>query len=117
MYRAAAPIAGRTRGPFGPGGVTFPDLLPELSPRLAGFRGRLTPNAPIRDNTWFRVGGPAQLLVSPADEEDLALFLAALPEGIPLTILGLASNTLVRDGGIPGATIRLGGRAFGEVAV
>ncbi len=97
--------------------MTFSDLIPELSSRLAGFRGRLTANAAIRDNTWFRVGGPAQLLVSPADEEDLALFLAALPKDIPLIILGLASNTLVRDGGIPGAVIRLGGRAFGEVAV
>jgi UDP-N-acetylmuramate dehydrogenase len=97
--------------------VTFPDLIPELGARLEKFRGRLTPNAPIRDNTWFRVGGPAQLLVSPADEEDLALFLANLPDEVPLTILGLASNTLVRDGGIPGAVIRLGGRAFGEVSI
>jgi UDP-N-acetylmuramate dehydrogenase len=79
----------------------------------AGVRGRLQANAPLADVTWFRVGGPAQLLFSPEDEGDLAAFLRALPGEVPVTVLGLASNTLVRDGGVPGAVIRLSPRGFG----
>src|SRR6266568_110798 len=71
-------------------------------------------SAPIGHLTWFRVGGPAGLLFRPADEADLADFLAALPSGIPVTVIGVGSNLLVRDGGIAGVTIRLG-RGFAEV--
>jgi UDP-N-acetylmuramate dehydrogenase len=82
---------------------------------LSKLRGRLAPNQPLAPFTWFRVGGPAEALFSPADEEDLAYFLANLPPEIPVTTIGLGSNLIVRDGGIPGIVIRLGGRAFGEV--
>jgi len=77
------------------------DALPPL-------RGRVTPDAPLAPYTWFRVGGPAELLFRPADAEDLATFLAALPSEVPVTMIGAGSNLLVRDGGIPGAVIRLG---------
>ena len=86
-----------------------------LIDRLPSVRGRLTTNAPIGPLTWFRVGGPAEVLFRPADETDLADFLAALPTDIPVTVIGVASNLLVRDGGIPGVTIRLG-RGFAEIA-
>jgi UDP-N-acetylmuramate dehydrogenase len=77
-------------------------------------RGRLTPNAAIGPMTWFRVGGPAEVLFRPVDEADLADFLKALPADVPVTVLGVGSNRLVRDGGVPGVTIRLG-RGFAEV--
>jgi UDP-N-acetylmuramate dehydrogenase len=83
--------------------------------RLPSVRGRLTPNAPIGPLTWFRVGGPAEVLFRPADAEDLAEFLAVLPEDVPVTVIGVGSNLLVRDGGIAGVTIRLG-RGFVEIA-
>ena len=79
------------------------------------MRGRLAANAPIGHLTWFRVGGPAELLFRPADEDDLAGFLAALPAEIPVTVIGVGSNLLVRDGGIPGVTVRLG-RGFAATA-
>jgi UDP-N-acetylmuramate dehydrogenase len=82
--------------------------------RLPSVRGRLVANAPIGQRTWFRVGGPAELLFQPADEGDLADFLAALPPDIPVTVLGVGSNLLVRDGGISGVTIRLG-RGFAAI--
>ena len=86
-----------------------PAALPAaLAGRLPPVRGRLTANAPIGPQTWFRVGGPAEVLFRPADEADLADFLKALPTEIPVTVIGVASNLLVRDGGIPGVTIRLG---------
>ena len=81
---------------------------------LPPVRGRLTANAPIGPLTWFRVGGPAELLFRPADTEDLAVFLSTLPTQVPVTVIGVGSNLLVRDGGIPGVTIRLG-RGFAEV--
>ncbi len=96
--------------------MTFPDLSPSIRERAPGLRGRLTPNAPLSDITWFRVGGPAQVLFTPADEADLALFLAALPPEIPVFAMGLGSNLLVRDGGAPGAVIRLG-RGFSDIAI
>ena len=74
----------------------------------------LEANAPIGPLTWFRVGGPAEVLFRPADTEDLAGFLAALPNDVPVTVIGVGSNLLVRDGGIPGVTIRLG-RGFVEI--
>ena len=92
-----------------------PTALPsELMARMPPVRGRLTANAPIGPMTWFRVGGPAEVLFRPADEADLADFLKALPTDIPVTVIGVASNLLVRDGGIPGVTIRLG-RGFVHV--
>ena len=81
---------------------------------LAPVRGRLAADAPIGHLTWFRVGGPAELLFRPADADDLAGFLAALPAEISVTVIGVGSNLLVRDGGIPGVTIRLG-RGFVDV--
>jgi UDP-N-acetylmuramate dehydrogenase len=83
---------------------------------LPPLRGRLLPDEPLGPFTWLRVGGPAELLFLPADEEDLAAMLAALPAEIPVTILGAGSNVIVRDGGVKGLVVRLTGRAFGEVA-
>jgi UDP-N-acetylmuramate dehydrogenase len=71
-------------------------------------------NQKLSDVTWFRVGGPAQVLFSPADEEDLAYFLSNLAPEIPVTVIGLGSNLLVRDGGVEGVVIRLA-RGFNEV--
>jgi UDP-N-acetylmuramate dehydrogenase len=82
---------------------------------LPTVRGRLIANAPIGHLTWFRVGGPAKLLFRPADVADLAGLLAALPAGIPVTAIGVGSNLLVRDGGIPGVVVRLG-RGFAGIA-
>jgi UDP-N-acetylmuramate dehydrogenase len=73
-------------------------------------------NQPLAELTWFRVGGPAQVLFMPEDEADLAYFLGRLPPEIPVTVVGLGSNLIVRDGGVPGVVIRLG-RGFGEVKV
>src|SRR5580765_2891184 len=82
--------------------------------RLPPVRGRLVANAPIGPLTWFRVGGPAEVLFRPADGEDLADFLAATPRDIPVTVIGVGSNLLVRDGGVPGIVVRLG-RGFGQL--
>ncbi len=87
-----------------------------LARRLPAVRGRMELDKPLAEFTWFRVGGPADVLYSPADEEDLAGFLAALDEDIPVQVIGVGSNLLVRDGGIPGVVIRLG-RGFGQMAV
>jgi UDP-N-acetylmuramate dehydrogenase len=95
--------------------ATFPDLAPALKAQMPELRGRLMANQPLAELTWFRVGGPAQLLLVPDDEQDLAYFLARLPEEIPVTAVGLGSNLIVRDGGVPGVVIRLG-RGFGNVA-
>lgn len=83
--------------------MTFPSLLSQLP----GVRGQYIENAPLADITWLRVGGPAQVLFLPADEADLARFLAETPEDIPVHALGAGSNTLVRDGGVPGVVVRL----------
>ncbi len=82
----------------------------------ASVRGRFEAAAPLAPITWFRVGGPAEWLFSPADEEDLAALLAALPASVPVTVIGLASNLLVRDGGIPGLVVKLG-RGFNAISV
>nr|WP_246130161.1 UDP-N-acetylmuramate dehydrogenase [Nitrospirillum amazonense] len=84
--------------------------------RLPTVRGRLTPDAPLGPLTWFRVGGPADVLFRPADEDDLAQFLAGCPADVPITVIGVASNLLVRDGGVRGVVVRLGG-SFAQVSV
>jgi UDP-N-acetylmuramate dehydrogenase len=91
-------------------------LLPKLQGLMPDLRGRLSEQTPLRDYTWFRVGGPAEVLYSPADEGDLAYFMQNLPEDVPVTMIGLGSNLLVRDGGIEGVVIRLG-RGFGDIKV
>ncbi len=84
-------------------------LLPDL-------RGRLSAGAKLADITWFRVGGPAEVLFSPADEADLAYFLKNIPTDLPVFTMGLGSNRLVRDGGVKGVVIRLG-RGFSSIDV
>ena len=85
-----------------------------LIDRLPRVRGRYTASAPLAGVTWFRVGGPAEIMFRPADVEDLAGFLAGKPADVPVTVIGVASNLLVRDGGVPGVVIRLG-RGFVDV--
>lgn len=80
-----------------------------LAERLPSVRGRLTPNAPLGHMTWFRTGGPAEVLFRPADRDDLIGFIKSCPSDIPVTTLGVASNLIIRDGGIGGVVIRLGG--------
>ena len=92
-------------------------LLEKLGDRLAGLRGRMTPNAEMDKITWFRAGGLADALYQPADEEDLAAFLKAVPEDVPITVVGIGSNLLVREGGIPGFVVRLSAKGFGEAEV
>jgi UDP-N-acetylmuramate dehydrogenase len=96
--------------------LTFPDLTADLKAKLPALKGRMSPNVPLADITWFRVGGPAQVLFAPADEADLAYFLQHISADLPVTVVGLGSNLLVRDGGLPGVVIRLG-RGFAAVAV
>ncbi|RRI06971.1 UDP-N-acetylmuramate dehydrogenase [Mesorhizobium tamadayense] len=93
------------------------DLIDKLGDKLAGLRGRVTPNAEMDKITWFRAGGLAEALFQPADEEDLAAFLRAVPEEIPITVVGVGSNLLVRDGGISGFVVRLSAKGFGEAEV
>ena len=90
--------------------------LPNLADRLPRVQGRMRANVALAPQTWFRVGGPAEILFRPADIEDLAAFLAACPADIPVTTLGVASNLLVRDGGLSGVVIRLGGE-FARVRI
>ena len=98
-----------------PGAVTgsVPDNLAALLPDL---RGTLTPDASLAEITWFRVGGPADYLYRPADEDDLVYFLKTIPSDLPVTVIGLGSNTLIRDGGVAGVVIRLG-RGFSGISV
>jgi len=96
--------------------MTFPDIVPELKARLPQLRGRLLANQGLAELTWFRVGGPAQVLFMPEDDNDLAYALRNLPSDISLSVLGAGSNTIVRDGGIEGVVVRLG-RGFNEVTV
>ena len=79
-----------------------------------GIRGRLTPNAALAPYTWFRVGGPAELLFQPTDADDLAEFLQRLGPDVPVTVIGVGSNLLVRDGGVPGVVVRLSAKGFGH---
>jgi UDP-N-acetylmuramate dehydrogenase len=96
--------------------VTFAEITADLRARLPELRGTLEANAPMAPLSWFRTGGPAEALFTPADEDDLAYFLAYLPADIPVLVVGLGSNLLVRDGGVPGVVIRLG-KPFAEVSV
>ncbi len=96
----------------------MPDhLLDRLRDNLAGFRGSLQPDQPLAPIIWFRAGGPAKILAMPADEEDLSFLMRAVPEEIPVTIIGLGSNLLVRDGGVEGVVVRLSVRGFGKCDV
>jgi UDP-N-acetylmuramate dehydrogenase len=96
--------------------VAFPDITPELKAAMPELRGRLLANQSLAELTWFRVGGPAQVLFTPSDESDLAYFLKALPDELPVYVVGVGSNLIVRDGGLPGVVIRLAPRGFGETA-
>src|SRR5262245_29492990 len=96
--------------------MTFPDITADLKAKMPDLRGRLLANQALADLTWFRVGGPAQALFMPDSEDDLAYFLKHLPADIPVTVIGLGSNLIVRDGGVAGVVIRLG-RGFSDVAV
>src|ERR1700689_4351299 len=97
-------------------GVSFPDISADLRGRMPKLRGRLLANQSLAELTWFRVGGPAQVLFMPDDADDLAYLLANLPSDIPVTVVGLGSNLIVRDDGVAGVVIRLG-RGFGEFSV
>jgi UDP-N-acetylmuramate dehydrogenase len=85
-----------------------------LIDRLPPVRGRLSADAPLAPVTWVRVGGAAEVMFRPADIDDLAAFLAAKPADVPVTVIGVASNLLVRDGGVRGVVVRLG-RGFVEI--
>ncbi len=87
----------------------------EFAALAPSLRGRLSDDAPLAPFTWFRVGGAAQMLYSPADEEDLAYALSRLPSEIPVTVIGVGSNLIVRDAGVPGLVVRLAGKAFNSV--
>ena len=96
--------------------MSFPDITSDLRSMMPELRGRLLANESLAPLTWFRVGGPAQILFTPTDEDDLGYFLARLPADIPVTVVGVGSNLIVRDGGIPGVVIRLSPRGFGQVS-
>jgi UDP-N-acetylmuramate dehydrogenase len=91
------------------------DITTDLKSSMPSLRGRLLANQPLADLTWFRVGGPAQVLFMPDSEQDLAYFLGHLLADVPVTVIGLGSNLIVRDGGVAGVVIRLG-RGFNDVA-
>jgi UDP-N-acetylmuramate dehydrogenase len=96
--------------------LNFPDIIAAVRSKAPALRGRLMANQSLAELTWFRVGGPGQVLFMPDDENDLAYLLANLAAEIPVTVVGLGSNLIVRDGGVPGIVIRLG-RGFGEIAI
>src|SRR5580693_9505261 len=96
--------------------LCFPDITPDLKDAMPELRGRLLANQSLAELTWFRVGGPAQVLFTPADEDDLAYFLAHLPKEFSIYVVGVGSNLIVRDGGLPGVVIRLSPRGFGETS-
>ncbi len=108
-------IAGRIEG-AGVEVVTFPDITPDLKAAMPDLRGRLLANQSLAELTWFRVGGAAQVLFTPADEDDLGYFLEHLPRELAVMVVGVGSNLIVRDGGLPGVVIRLSPRGFGEAS-
>lgn len=93
----------------------FPDITPALRAAMPDLRGRMLANESLAPLTWFRVGGPAQVLFTPADEDDLAYFLSKLSGDVPVYVVGVGSNLIVRDGGIEGVVIRLSPRGFGQI--
>jgi len=97
--------------------VAFPDITQDLKSRMPKLRGRLAANQDMAPLTWFRAGGPAKVMFTPADEADLAYFLARLPPDVPAFPVGVGSNLIVRDGGFAGVIIRLAPRGFGEISV
>ena len=96
--------------------MTAPNFPQGLIDRLPPVKGGYTANAPLAKSTWFRVGGPAEILYRPKDIDDLTVFLAAKPGDVPVTVIGVASNLLVRDGGVPGVVIRLAD-GFSDITV
>lgn len=96
--------------------MSFPDIVAALATEMPHLRGRLMARQSLAELTWFRVGGPAQVLFMPEDEADLAYLLGELPGEIPVSVVGLGSNLIVRDGGVPGVVIRLG-RGFGAATI
>jgi UDP-N-acetylmuramate dehydrogenase len=96
--------------------MPFADITPEIRSAIPDLRGTLEANAPMAPLSWFRTGGPAQLLYTPSDEADLATFMSGLPAEIPWQVIGLGSNLLVRDGGVEGVVIRLG-KGFTDIAI
>jgi UDP-N-acetylmuramate dehydrogenase len=105
------PLSPRKESP-----AILPDIAPKLSAQMPGLRGSVASHAPMAGSSWFRTGGPAQALFEPADEIDLAYFLARLDPAIAVLVVGAGSNILVRDGGIEGVVIRLG-KSFQEVTI
>ena len=97
--------------------TVFPDITTDLKAAMPKLRGRLLANESLAPLTWFRVGGPAQVLFTPADEDDLVYFLKALPQQLAVYVVGVGSNLIVRDGGMPGVVIRLSPRGFGDARV
>ena len=91
-------------------------IAPRLIQRLPGVRGSLEENLDLARFTWFKVGGPAEVLFRPTDTDDLGKFLAGKPADVEVTVIGPASNLLVRDGGVAGVVIRVG-RGFADIAV
>ena len=96
--------------------MSFPDIVADVRSKVPALRGRLLANQSLAELTWFRVGGPAQVLFMPEDESDLVYLLSHLPAETPVTVIGLGSNLIVRDGGVPGVVIRLG-RGFNDIAI
>ena len=96
--------------------MSFPDIVLDLKLKMPALRGRLLTNQSLAELTWFRVGGPAQVMFTPEDEDDLAYFLSRLPNEIATIVVGLGSNLIVRDGGISGVVVRLG-RGFNAISI
>jgi UDP-N-acetylmuramate dehydrogenase len=96
--------------------MSFPDIVAGLKSKMPALRGRLLGNQSLAALTWFRVGGPAQVLFMPEGDDDLGYLLANLPAEIPVTVIGLGSNLIVRDGGVPGVAVRLG-RGFSDIVI
>jgi UDP-N-acetylmuramate dehydrogenase len=96
--------------------TAFPDIVSDLESTMPDLRGRLLANQSLAQLTWFRVGGPAQVLFMPEDEADLGYFLSRLAPDVPVTVIGLGSNLIVRDGGVVGVVVRLG-RGFGAIKI
>ncbi|MFT5509344.1 MAG: UDP-N-acetylmuramate dehydrogenase [Hyphomicrobiaceae bacterium] len=94
--------------------MIFDDIVPDMIEALPELRGSLSSGALLSELTWFRVGGPAQVLFRPADEADLAYFLKTIDADLPVRVIGLGSNSLVRDGGVKGVVVRLA-RGFSHV--